>query len=141
MVLRIMSSTSCIGGLCAECDGRGPPSGGGTHGSGDPACQRAPVSNCEEQQSGAHSFQHPPAFPSYHACQQEEQAPHRYLPPQHHSLHLPTATQGFWNTCICICVLDMMQRLLISLCEKHILLHRSFTIGNKNWKMEVKYFV
>ena len=79
MISRLTFPTSCIGGLCAERDGRGPPSGGGAHGSGDPGRQRAPVSDREEQQSGAHSLQHPTALPGYHSCQQEEQAPHRYL--------------------------------------------------------------
>lgn len=79
MAWRIKSSTSCTGGLCAQCDGRGPSSGGGAHGTGDPGRQRAPESNCEEQQSGAHALQHPPALPSHHSCQQEEQTPHRYL--------------------------------------------------------------
>lgn len=88
-----------LGGLCAQCDARGPPSGGGAHGSGDTASQRAPVPNSEEQQSGAHPLQHTPALPSHHSCQQEEQTPHRYLPPQplmlYHTCSLcPAATMS-----------------------------------------------
>lgn len=106
-----MSSSSGTGGLCEECDGRGPSSGGGAHGSGDPGCQRAPESNCEEQQSGAHSLQHSPALPSYHSCQQEEQTPHRYLPWQSLSLCLPVPLVLIDR---CIDALKVMQPLVIS---------------------------
>lgn len=78
------SKTICTfwpGGLCAQRDGGRPSAGGGAHGAGDPACQCAAKPDCEEQQSGAHTLQHSPALPSYHPCQQEEQAAHRYLKP------------------------------------------------------------
>lgn len=77
------------GGLCTQCNGRRPPAGGGAHGAGDSARQRAPESSRKEQQPGADALQHPSALSGHHPCQQEEQTTYRYLRP---SFLLPLLT-------------------------------------------------